>query len=63
MTWRKPASYILGAAATVLGLYGGIVLRFQNPDMTNTRLLIEFWPYYVAILVLVFAFVLVRGNK
>lgn len=63
MTWRKLAEYVLGGAAVVIGLYGGLYLRFQNPDMTNTRLLIEFWPYYAATLLLIFSYVIVRGDK
>lgn len=24
-----------------------VLIAFRNPDMTRTRLLIEFWPYYL----------------
>ena len=30
----------------------GLVTRFSNPDLTETRLFIEFWPRYVVIFIL-----------
>lgn len=59
---RRAVGTILLAAAAVVGIYSGLVLRFANPDMTSTRLLLEFWPFYVATLVLIFGGLLVRGD-
>lgn len=35
--------YITMASIVIVFIY----IPFANPDMTNTRLLFEFWPYYL----------------
>lgn len=43
MTRGQLAAVILAAVAVSISLY----TTFSNPDMTTTRLLVDFWPRYL----------------
>ena len=51
-----------GMSMVVLALirFGG--LAFQNPDMTLTRLLLTYWPSYLAGLVIIAVGILLAGE-
>lgn len=45
---KRGIAFILLAVGLILLLYVSIVVRFQNPDWTETRLLLETWPICLA---------------
>lgn len=53
----------LSVIILVLFVIMNIVWRFQNPDMTQTRLLITYWKEYLQMAVVAIIYFLVEYNK
>lgn len=54
-------SYVLFVGCAIATIY----IRLKNPELTETQLVIQYWPVYLVILVLVIAFAMlsVRGKN
>lgn len=43
---------VFGGSLIIVAAILGIVIRFNNPDMTEMRLWITFWPVYLVLLLM-----------
>ena len=59
---KRLSEYTLLTALIIL-VIGGIVIRLKNPYMTETRLLIEFWPYWTGGVLVILALALINGRN
>ena len=44
---------LIGIFAILIGIIISVYFRFSNPDMTETRLLLAYWPQMIIILPIV----------
>jgi protein-S-isoprenylcysteine O-methyltransferase Ste14 len=58
-TMRKHIMLIASAVITVIT----VVVRFSNPDMTETRLFIAFWPLWIALCVVAIGAALIARHN
>ena len=55
---------IIGWACIVSAIFISIYLRIKNMDMSETRLLVEFWKEWIGIVILIFGgYFLLRKEK
>lgn len=59
---KRLSEYALLTALIIL-VIGGIVIRLRNPDMTETRLLIAFWPFWVGSVITFIAYAIIYANN
>lgn len=59
---KRLSEYTLLTTLIIL-VIGGIIIRLKNPDMTETRLLIEFWPYWTGVVLVILALSLINGRN
>lgn len=52
-TFRK-MKHALGLALILIGFVALLMIRFTNPDMTETRLFMEYWYAWITIIAVMF---------
>jgi len=60
----KKTRFSIGATLIAIGLVITIAIRFTNIDMTETRLLVTYWGWWIAVLVLeIGGYFLIRSSE